>query len=449
MDGGHEGRGHPPSRKSSAAVAASPDGEEGEGRDLPPFIVVGIGASAGGLEACTRFLEALAPDTGMAFILVQHLSPKHTSALPELLASHSHIPVVQATDGVKLKPDHLYVIPPDAQMDVAGGALFLTARPPGRGHFNPIDHFFRSLAEYGQSRSIGIVLSGTASDGAFGLQEIKAASGITFAQDPKTAGYDGMPHSAIATGAVDLVLPPAAIAQELSRIAGHPLIRPTTVQAASEAEDAGTDDMTRIFSLLRNASGVDFTHYKQPTIKRRLHRRMVLHKLDGLPKYVKLLQQNPAEVLSLYQDLLIHVTRFFRERESFDVLATRVLPEVVANRRPDSAVRVWIPGCSTGEEAYSVAIMLAEFLGDRAGAVPVQVFATDVSEAAVERARTGSTPRASPPTSRRSGCGGTSRRWTGTTGSTRPCATCASSRGRTSPATRRSAGSTCSSAATC
>jgi len=251
----------------------------------------------------------------------------------------------------------------------------------------PIDSFFRSLADYAQNRAIGIILSGTASDGSIGIREIKAAGGIIMVQEPSSAKSDGMPRAAIATAAVDLVLPPSGISQELIRIASHPLVRG---EARKPEELTGFDEqLPKIFNMLRNATGVDFTHYKQPTIKRRLQRRMVLNKVTSLNDYIKFLQQNPAEVNSLYQDILIHVTRFFRDPESFQVLHQKAFAAISNNRPSDSPIRVWIPGCATGEEAYSIAIALQEFLGDQASATSIQIFGTDVSELAVEHARAG------------------------------------------------------------
>jgi two-component system CheB/CheR fusion protein len=364
--------------------------EDATTRSLPDFMIAGIGASAGGLEACSLLLEALPAELGLALIIVQHLAPRHDSFLPELLASHSKLPVVQVTEGVHVEANRVYVIPPNVHMHIEDGNLHLVARPEDRTQHMPVDSFFRSLAEYAQNRAIGIILSGTASDGAIGVREIKSAGGITIAQDPHTAKSDGMPRAAIATGAVDLVLGAVGIAKELVRIASHPLVRG---EARKTDELTGLDEqLPRIFNMLRTATGVDFTHYKQPTIKRRLQRRMVLHKLNTLDEYIRFLQQNPSEVNGLYQDILIHVTRFFRDPESFDVLAKKAFTPIVANRSQETPIRIWIPGCATGEEAYSVAIAIQEFLGDQASGTPVQVFGTDVSDAAIEHARAGIYP---------------------------------------------------------
>lgn len=352
------------------------------------FPVVGIGASAGGLEALSQFLEEFPSDCGVALVVVQHLAPGHASLLPELLRGSTQMPVVQVSEGMKIRPDQVYVIPPDAHMEIVGGTLRLMPRPTDRTQHMPIDHFFRSLSSFGGGRAIAIILSGTASDGAKGIFDIKAAGGTVLVQDPKTAKHDGMPYAAIATGLADSVMGPRELAQELARLAKHPFIRHARPRTLGDEIPLLDSHLQRIFGMLRNSSGVDFTHYKQPTIKRRLQRRMVLHKLNTVEQYTRYLQQNPAELQSLYQDLLIHVTRFFREPTTFETLAKKVFPEIVKSRE-NEPVRIWIPGCSTGEEPYSIAIALLEFLGDEANSVPVQIFATDISERAIEQARTG------------------------------------------------------------
>jgi two-component system CheB/CheR fusion protein len=356
------------------------------------FPIVGVGASAGGLEAFSQLLAALPPSLGMAIIFVQHLAPKRDSMLPELLGHATSMPVVQIVEGVVIEPDHVYVTPPNVQVDLVAGQLHLSPRPSDSSQYTPVDHFFRSLAEGAQSRAIAVVLSGTAADGASGLREIKAVGGIALAQEPGTAKFDGMPRAAVATGVVDLVLPPKELAQELVRIGRHPFIRHVEPRRDGDELVTFNDRLPRIFLMLRGATGVDFTHYKQPTIRRRLGRRMVLHKLTSIDQYVTYLQKNPEELQALYGDLLIHVTRFFREPEAFKAMSEVVFPAIVANRGRDDPIRIWVPGCATGEEPYSIGMALLEFLGDRAGATPVQIFATDVSETAIEHARAGVYP---------------------------------------------------------
>ncbi|MGE5646303.1 MAG: chemotaxis protein CheB [Acidobacteriota bacterium] len=357
--------------------------------------VVGIGASAGGLEAFTGLLRHLRGDTGMAFVLVQHLDPKHESLLPELLSKSSPMPILQVRDGMKVEPDHVYVIPPNTDMVVSDYTLKLLPRSAVRGQHMPIDHFFRSLAADSGSKAIGIILSGSSTDGALGLEVIKGEGGITFAQDEKTAKYDGMPRAAAAKGCVDFILPPEGIARELIRIGQHPYVSaPDGAPAVAEAE-SGRDEhrtagaLTRIFALLRSATSVDFSLYKHTTIRRRISRRMALHKVDTLEAYVELLQQNPAEVDALYREVLIKVTGFFRDPEMFQALKTKVFPEIVAELPPDTPIRIWVPGCATGEEVYSIAIALLEFLSLKKKHLPIQIFATDISEEAIEKARAG------------------------------------------------------------
>jgi two-component system CheB/CheR fusion protein len=353
-----------------------------------PYPIVGVGASAGGFEAFRELLHALPMNTGMAFVLVQHLDPGHESILSKLLSRATAMPVREVQDGMAVEPNHVYVIPPNRLMSIGGGVLRLTARDEPAVKNMPIDQFLRSLAEDQGSRAIGVILSGTASDGTRGLKAIKAEGGITFAQDEQSAKYDGMPRSAVAAGCVDLVLPPAEIATELGRIRHHPYLG-LGRRRAEEETPPEDDDLRRIFTLLRNATGVDFTHYKYTTIRRRIARRMVLHKLDKLQQYLRHLRQNRTELEALYEDILIHVTGFFREPETFQTLREEILPLVMNTKPQGEPVRVWVPGCSTGEEAYSIAIVLLEYLGERAASTPIQIFGTDISELAINRARAG------------------------------------------------------------
>ncbi|MCE9612026.1 MAG: PAS domain-containing protein [Chthoniobacter sp.] len=359
-------------------------------RQPVPCPIVGIGASAGGLEAFTQLLAALPAHTGLALVLVQHLDPAHASRLTELLARATRRPVHEICEGMSVEPDHVYVIPPNSDLSILHGRLSLTPRTKARGLHLPVDTFFRALAADQQRHAIGVILSGTASDGTEGLRAIKAAGGLTFAQEEKSAQHDGMPRSAIAAGVVDRVLPPEGIARELARVGRHPYV----VQSAAAEDplpDSG-DDMRKIFILLRAASGVDFSFYKPTTLKRRIARRMTLQKVDSLAHYVRFLRQTPGEVAALFDDMLINVTSFFREPDTFTALQKDVFPRLLADRSPETPLRVWVPGCSTGEEAYSLAIALLEFLGESSTPVPVQIFASDVSEPAIEKARAGLYP---------------------------------------------------------
>jgi len=349
-------------------------------------LVVGIGASAGGLEAFTQLLRALPADTGMAFVLVQHLEPSHESILSKLLARATEMPVQEVHDGMRAEPNHVYVIPANADLSLMDGLLHIVRRRAPAGQHRPIDYFFRSLAETRKSQAIGVILSGTASDGTAGLKAIKVEGGITLAQKPASAKFDGMPRSAIAAGCVDLVLPPERIAAELARIARHPFVAilPPEGVAALPAEEK---EWARLFWLLRTASGVDFTFYKESTIRRRLARRMALRKIESMGEYLEFLEGDREELDSLFREFLIHVTSFFREPEVFAALQKTILPQILAAKAPVEPVRIWVPGCSTGEEVYSIAICLLEHLSDRASATPIQIFATDISDVAIEKAR--------------------------------------------------------------
>ncbi len=357
-----------------------------------PLYIVGIAASAGGLEAFTQLLGALPVDTGLALVLVQHLDPKHESMLTALLSHTTALPVHEARDGMRLAADHVYVIPPNTNLAVLHGRLSLMPRTETRGQHLPADFFFCSLAADQRGRAIGVILSGTASDGTEGLRAIKTAGGVTFSQDEATAKYNGMPHSAIAAGVVDFVLPPADIARELARLGRLPAMEAGGTARNEDLPLESDADLNKIYILLRAATGVDFSFYKPTTLKRRIARRMTLHKLDTLASYTRFLRQTPGEAEALYQDLLINVTSFFREPDVFEALKKKVFPRLLKNRPARTPIRVWVPGCATGEEAYSMAIALFEFLGMQRTSVPLQVFATDISEPAIDHARAGIYP---------------------------------------------------------
>jgi two-component system, chemotaxis family, CheB/CheR fusion protein len=357
--------------------------------EAPPehlFPIVGVGASAGGLEAFTKLLENLPLDTGMGFVLVQHMAARAHSMLPEILAKTTRMPVTEVVEGMKVEPNNIYVTPPDIIMTLQNGVLHLATRVEPRGQNRPIDIFLRSLGKDQGGRAIGVILSGTASDGVLGLQVIKAEGGITFAQDLKTAKYTGMPESAIAAGVVDFVLSPEKIAWHLAH---HPLVATPffTSEVKVPAEEDGV--FNQILLLLKAATGVDFTYYKHSTIKRRIQRRMMLKQVEKLEDYVRCLRENVEEVKSLYEDILINVTSFFREPEAFEALQKMVFPEIRRNRAEGGPIRIWVPGCATGEEAYSLAISLLEFLGDMANNVQIQIFATDIEDGVIDKARLG------------------------------------------------------------
>lgn len=363
--------------------------------DQRSFPIVGIGASAGGLEAFSELLKELPPNTGMGFVLVQHMDPKHSSDLRQILSRTTKIPVLEVTDGVVVQPNHVYVIPPNTSMAIKGGVLQLAGRKLTQGKHLPIDDFLNSLAQDRGNLAISVILSGTASDGTEGCLAVKAAGGITFAQDDQSARYNSMPHSAVSSGSVDFVVPPAGIARELARLAQHPHLAPVSRDKPELALAAG-DQMDALLALVREASGVDFTHYKHSTLQRRIKRRMVLHKLERLKDYVAFARGKPDEVEGLYQDILIHVTGFFRDPGAFEALRKQVFPVLLGGKKTGTP-RVWVPGCSTGEEVYSLAMVMLEYLWletDRTaraamGDVPFQIFATDISDTSLNRARAG------------------------------------------------------------
>jgi two-component system, chemotaxis family, CheB/CheR fusion protein len=375
---------------ASTGTGSDPTPSSVDDSDQPapslPFTVVGIGASAGGLEAFKEMLGALPVDTGMAYVLVPHLDPAHPSMLAGILGRATRIPVVEATDNLALTPDHIYVLPPGQNMVMAEGLLKLSPRERDRRLVRPIDLFLRSLAEAQLHRAIAVILSGTATDGTLGCEQIKAAGGITFAQDD-TAEQNSMPKSAAAAGCVDFVLPPDEIARQIAEIGRHPYVVPTAAVPIEERDRRA--DLSGILDLLHNGRGVDFTHYKRNTLYRRITRRMVLQKLEGLPEYQRVLLKDPKELEALYQDILISVTSFFRNPESFEAIKAEVLPRLTGDRSRHNSVRIWVLGCSTGEEAYSMAISFAEFAESADRPLPVQIFASDLNDAGIEKARAG------------------------------------------------------------
>jgi two-component system CheB/CheR fusion protein len=349
------------------------------------FPIVAIGASAGGLEAFSTLLRSLPNEPGLALVFIPHLDPTHESAMAELLSRITRLPVRQATEGARVECNSVYVIPPNMEMTISDGILHLSKRDISRGHHMPIDTFFRSLADDQTSNAVGVILSGTANDGTLGLSAIKNTGGVTFAQDYESAKYDGMPHSAVEAGVADYVLPPDRIAQELVRIQRQPV----SVEFHEDAFDGKDRLLKEVFRLLKTFSKVDFVDYKVATIRRRILRRMNINHLTELADYVKLLQRAPEEVEALYRDVLINVTSFFRNPEVFESLRQVVYPQLLADRSTSDPVRVWVPGCSTGEETYSHAISLVEMLSEMRIEMPIQIFGTDLSESAIQRARNG------------------------------------------------------------
>ena len=366
------------------------------------FPIVGIGASAGGLEAFTRLLKSMPVDTGMAFVLVQHLDPDHASALNQILARATAMPVVGVTHNLRVLANHVYVIPPNVSLGLCRGVLKLRPRAKGRLAPQSIDSFFETLAQDRHERAIGVILSGAASDGTVGLEAIKAEGGLTFAQD-RSAKYDSMPRSAAGAGCVDFVLAPEAIAKELARIARHPYVAGPYLAALrpvnhASAAPAGLPDRLEkngyqtILQLLRNHSGVNFSLYKTTTIHRRITRRTVLNKQPSLARYADFLRGNARELDALYSDALISVTGFFRNADAFDLLQRKVFPALLA-QGGDEPLRVWVLGCSTGQEAYSLAMAFTECAEKSPRPRRLQVFATDLNETNLAKARHGLYPK--------------------------------------------------------
>ena len=377
---------------TEAGAPAQPEEQSTPAQLEDSFPVVGIGASAGGLAAFEAFFSAMptATGSGMAFVLVQHLAPDHKSILSDLVKRYTTMQVYEVSDGMQIRPDCAYIIPPNRDMALRNGTLGLVEPSAPRGHRQPIDYFFRSLAEDQHDRAICIVLSGTGSDGTLGVRGIKGEGGMIMAQTPGSAQYDGMPRSAIATGLVDYIMPPAEMPAQLAAYVSHAFQKRALPE--SVPEPGINHGLKRICKLLRAQTGHDFSAYKENTIIRRVARRMAVHQIDQVEDYLYYLQQNAAEGEALFRELLIGVTSFFRDTEAFDFIRTRVIPRLFAGKAPAGTVRVWVCGCSTGEEAYSIAILLQEHMESLKHPIKIQVFATDIDRRAIEQARNGIYP---------------------------------------------------------
>ena len=375
-----------------APVETEPaEGADSSARPEAGFPVVGLGASAGGLAAIEAFFAAMPTDkeSGMAFVVVQHLDPDHKSILMDLVKRYTKMQVCKVEDGMKVQPNCTYIIPPNRDMAFLNGKLHLLEPSAPRGLRLPIDYFFRSLAQDQHERAICIVLSGTGTDGTMGLKAIKGEGGMAMAQAPESAAYDGMPRSAIATGLVDFILPPDKMPEQLIAYVQHAFgHRPKPIISPAPDDD---DILQKVFILLRAQTGHDFSLYKQNTIHRRIERRMAVAQIDRLEDYVRYLRQTPLEVETLFRELLIGVTNFFRDPPAFESLQEHVIRRLFAGS-PGGSVRVWVPGCSTGEEAYSLAILIREYLDELKQNFQVQIFATDIDADAIEKARAGVYP---------------------------------------------------------
>jgi two-component system CheB/CheR fusion protein len=358
--------------------------------------VVGIGYSAGGFEPVSEILSLIPPDSGVAIVIIQHLQRGHESHLAEVLAKRSTLPVKTISNGIRIEPNTVFVLPPDYDVVLSGDFLNLSKRGNSELHHLGIDFFFSSLSQNRKSRAIGVLLSGAGTDGTLGLKAIKSEGGITIIQDPKTAKFDSMPRSAIGSGIADLILDPKTIGLEIGRLAKHPYTN-TTLRAREENEHPLTHHLSqeerssidKILEILLDKTTVDFSLYKSSTIRRRIERQLMLRKIETIEKYAEHLQKNPEEVKVLYEDIFIHVTDFFRDQESYNVLKQVAFPEMVKGKNAETPVRIWVPGCATGEEAYSLAISLLEYLDENNLEIPLSIFASDISEPALQKARKG------------------------------------------------------------
>jgi two-component system CheB/CheR fusion protein len=380
-----------PPEHSGDAVDAQQQTEQKTDSAAGGFPIVGIGASAGGLAAFEAFFSGMPADAdpGMAFVLVQHLAPDHKSILTDLIRRYTSMLVFEVEDGMQVQANCAYIIPPGRDMAFLNGALQLLEPLTPRGQRLPIDFFFRSLAQDQRERAIGVVLSGTGSDGTLGVRAIKGEGGMVIAQNPDSTEFDGMPRSAIATGLVDYELPPAEIPAQLIAYATHAFGKLSRSALPSpKSENA----LKKIFLLLRAQTGHDFSRYKPSTSLRRIERRMAVHQLVSMDGYVKFIQQAPEEVHALFRDMLIGVTNFFRDPQAFTAMEEQIIPKLCADKRPDAAIRIWVPGCSTGEEAYSLAMLMAEHQEALKHNFKVQVFATDIDSHAIAAARAGLYP---------------------------------------------------------
>ncbi len=384
-----------PEKKTPVRSRASKKGEAVIKTQVPypggNFPIVGIGASAGGLEALEQFLSHVPPDSGMAFVIIQHLDPTHKGIMPQLLQRATVMEVYQVKDSMKVLPNHVYVIPPNKDMSVLHGVLYLMAPSAPRGLRLPIDFFFRSLAEDQQDMSIGVILSGMGTDGTAGLRAIKEKAGIAFVQEPASAKFDGMPRSAIDAGLADIIAPAGDLPEKILAYLQH---IPAITRPEPVIEEKSLSSLAKVFVLLREHTGHDFSFYKKSSVYRRIERRMAIHQIDKIATYVRYLRENPGEQDLLFRELLIGVTSFFRDPPAWEYLRETVIPEFIRDNPAGTTFRAWVAGCSTGEEAYSLAIVFREALdamkqGRNASA---QVFATDIDPDAIERARQGFFP---------------------------------------------------------
>ncbi|MCB0752882.1 MAG: chemotaxis protein CheR, partial [Ignavibacteriae bacterium] len=349
------------------------------------YYIVAVGASAGGLEAIESLFSNIPADCGISFVLVQHLSPDYKSLMVELLSKKTNLKVIRAENEMRLEKNCIYLIPPKKNMTVYHRHLILSEQDHSHGLNLPIDIFFKSLAHDVTEKAVGVILSGTGSDGTSGLKEIKEHGGLMIVQEPESAQFDGMPKSAINTGLVDFVLPPVEIAEKLVAYVNSPQL---SISEKANLLNANQDGLLRIFSLIRDQHKIDYSFYKLSTMVRRIERRMSLNQIGDMQEYIRYLESNQKEVSTLYKELLIGVTNFFRDPEAFTIMEKSIIPELIS-KNENHEIRIWVAGCSTGEEAYSVAILCHEYLEKTGYKSDVKIFATDVDPEAIIKASNG------------------------------------------------------------
>ena len=362
-----------------------PEAETADG-----FPIVAMGASAGGLEALETVFSHMPPDPGLSFVVIQHLSPGAKSAMRELLQAKTKMAVHLAENGMKIEPNGVYVNPPGMEVSIINRILHATEPRVGKAPLFPIDSFFRSFAASEKEKAICVILSGTGTDGTLGLRAIKEEGGVVIVQDVNQAKFDGMPRSAVATGLVDMMLPVEKMAEGILRYVKQPYVLST--EQNGRIHKTLQDFMGRILFLVRTRTGVDFTEYKQSSIRRRVERRMATHQIESIEKYFRYMEEDPSEAEALHKDFLIGVTRFFRDSEAFQLLSEKVVSKLIQDTQPGSTLRIWVPGCSTGEEAISIAILLVEYMEKVNAHHSIQIFGTDIDPAAIDRARLGEYP---------------------------------------------------------
>jgi len=352
--------------------------------DKEELYVVGIGASAGGLDAIEKFFNHMPSDPGMAFVIIQHLSPDYKSLMNEILAKHTDMDIIQAKDNLQVEANKIYLLPPKNNLKIFHGKLYLTPHQGQRSLNLPIDIFFRSLAEDKKEKGIAVILSGTGSDGTRGIRHIKEFGGMVIVQDQNTAQFDGMPRSAIIAGMVDFILAPEQMGEAVVKYIKNPVFSQTNKKMIDDQEP-----FQKIFEMLKRYSGVDFSYYKKSTVYRRIEQRMGINQLSSIGDYLEFLYDSANEINILYKQLLIGVTRFFRDKEAYDILQKKVIPEMIKSHNDKEPLRLWVAGCSTGEEAYSLAFMLQDFFQTMGYNQDYKIFATDIDKDAIEFASQG------------------------------------------------------------